>query len=229
MSGGAWYGLTTLLRRLPDRRGIAAFEFALTAPILISCVLAVVDLSNAILTWRRLTIAAESIAEIATEEAAQPAGNNLITQTQAWNAMTAAFAVLPTWQSQIGASTPNYAITLSSIVYTPTVAGCTTNCSYIANVAWSYPFTPGTIETRPCGIQQQVPNNQANSLTVLPVGIASASPILVADVATTFEPLFFAFITGPIQMLESAYLPPRIGTTSQYVVLAPPGTSCAGY
>jgi len=214
---------------LRDRRGVAAFEFALVAPILISCVLAVVDITNAVMTWRRLSIAAEEIAEIATETSAQPDGSNLITSTQVWQAMSAAFAVLPDWKGQIDA--PGYAITVSSIVFAQTDPTCTANCAYTANVAWSTAFSPGIIQTRPCGVQQQVPNDQANSQTVLPVGVAGPSPLLVVDVAYTFEPLFFAFLTGPVPMLRTAYLPPRIGSNTQYVVYSPSGTSvsCPGY
>lgn len=53
----------------------------------------------------------------------------------------------------------------------------------------------------------------------------------MVDIFYQFHPMFFTFITGPIPMLRSAYLPPRIGTNSQYVVYSPAGTSvtCPGF
>ena len=223
-------GRATAVRLREMRRGIAGMEFALIAPILVTLVIGVVDITDAIITWRHLSIAAEAVAEIATEMSAQPGGSNLITATQVWQASTAAFGIMPGWKSGLMAT--SYAITVSSVVIRPTVTGCTTACTYVAKVAWSVPFSPGITEIRtPCAVESQVANNLANSLTTLPVGVIGPSPLLVVDIFYEFQPMFVGFITGPIAMLRSAYLQPRIGTNAQYIVYSPSGTSvtCLGY
>jgi Flp pilus assembly protein TadG len=197
------------------RGGVAGLEFALVAPVLVTLFLGTIDLSGALLTARRMSVAAGSVAEIATAGAAQTQGMNVLTDVQAWQATTAAFALFPQWTDQIAAGT--FAITLSGVAFTATPAGCTQNCTYVAQVTWSVANELGAAQLRACGPLTSAPNADATSYTTLPagnflsIGNLGPTPLLVADIAFTFRPTFFGFLFGAIPMMQSAYISPRIG------------------
>ena len=152
--------------------------------------------------------------------------------------MAAASAVYPYLPSLMQPSPPAFGVTISSIVMTPTVSGCTSDCTYTAHVAWSGVFE-GTGQVRPCDTVQgtSVLNSVADtanpSPSTLPVDIYSAAPLLVVDVTYTFQPLFFTFITGNVVMAQSSYLSPRMGLTTAWVQYFPGSNDttglCAGY
>ena len=220
--------MRTKARRMLGRRGTAALEFALIAPLVITMVLGITDITRGVIARRHVSIAAQEIAEITTGMAAQTNLTNVLSTLQIWQASTAVFAVTPALLNATQAN--KYFVTVSSVQTTlPSTASasCTagmTGC-YKAQVVWSAPFIavtalPGWVSPRKCGWQTIVPNNQANALTQLPVGVVGPSPLVVVDVGYVFNPLFFKFITGPITMISSAYLPPRVGTTAQYVTVS---------
>jgi Flp pilus assembly protein TadG len=227
-------GRSGLLR---SRDGLAAIEFALVAPVMIAMIAGLYDLTNAFIAWRRVTAAALSIDEIATGEAASAGnGNNILSQTQAAAAASAVYPYLP---NLLQPSPPAFGVTLSSIVMTPTVSGCTSSCIYTAHVAWSGVFE-GTGQVRPCdsvkgtSIISSVSDTANPSPTTLPVDMFSAAPLLVVDVTYTFQPFFFRFITANITMAQSSYLSPRTGLTSAWIQYFPAGSNdttglCAGY
>jgi Flp pilus assembly protein TadG len=224
-------------RRFRSREGLAALEFALIAPILISMIAGLYDVTTAFIAWRRVTAAALAIGEIATGEASSTAvGINVLNQTQA---LAAASAVYPYLPNLLGGSPPGFGVTLSSIVMTPTPSGCTTACSYTAHVAWSGVFE-GTGTVRPCDTVQgtsvisSVSDTAPPSPATLPQDMFSPAPLLVVDVTYTFQPLFFTFITGNIAMAQTSYLSPRAGLITAWVQYYPGGQGdttglCAGY
>jgi Flp pilus assembly protein TadG len=221
---------------LRSREGVAALEFALIAPVMLAMLAGLYDLTTAFMAWRRVTAAALAIGKIATGEAASTsADTNTLSSTQT---LAAASAVYPYLPSLLQPSPPAFGVTISSIVMTPTVAGCTTSCTYTPHVAWSGVFA-GTGQVRPCDAVQgtsvisSASDTASPSSTTLPVHIYSAAPLLVVDVNYTFEPLFFQFVTSTV-MRQSAYLSPRTGTTSAWTKYSPAGAGdttglCAGY
>jgi Flp pilus assembly protein TadG len=210
-----------------DKRGVAALEFALIFPFLISILMGVYDITNLMIAWERLSSASNMTVEIATNFAAQPDTTNVLTSTQAWEATTAIYAYMPALKTG-----GNYSVTLTSVVMTPTPAFCTTNCQYIATTAWSVPLTQGNNVTRPCGVLISASANpNANLLSTLPSGIYGPSALMVADISYVYTPAFLSIFTGPITLHRSAYQPPRTGSPSQYVKYTPAGDShvCSGY
>jgi len=218
--------------------GVAALEFAMIAPILVMMVIGLYDLTTALIAWRRVTVAALSIAEIATGEAASVAlYTNTLSATQASAAASAVYPYLP---DLLRPSPPAFGVTISSIVMTlPSGSTCTTNCTYAAHVAWSGVFA-GTGQVRPCDRVQGTSDigwskdTDIPSPSTLPSGTNSAAPLLVVDVTYTFRPMFFTFIAGNIAMAQSSYLPPRTGLTSAWIQYLPSGPSdqtvlCTGY
>jgi hypothetical protein len=105
----------------------------------------------------------------------------------------------------------------------------TTQC-YHGYAAWSASYGANNTETdgnvgaptRPCDTAFiSTAAGSASSLTTLPMGVFGPYSLLVADVSYTWTPTFLTFITGPITFVESAYVPPRSGTTGQYVEYTP--------
>ena len=191
-----------------SRAGVAGLEFALVSPILLVLFLGTIDLSDALLTARRMSLAAGSIAEIATTSSAQTQALNVLTDVQAWQATTAAFAFFPGWTAKVSRQT--FAITVSAVVFTATPADCTQNCAYTAKIIWSVANNLGVAKLRACGPITMVPNTSPTTYDTLPAGDFGATSLLVADVSYTFQPTFFSFLIGDIPMMHSAYMSPRI-------------------
>lgn len=85
--------MITLLRRWrTDRRGVAAVEFALMLPILVILLIAIVEVSNLHLAGRKVTVAAQSAADLAAQEPFVTAGK-LADIIASVNAVMAPFAV----------------------------------------------------------------------------------------------------------------------------------------
>jgi Flp pilus assembly protein TadG len=200
------------------RRGLAGLEFALLAPILLTLFAGTVDVSSALLTYRRMGIAAAAVAEIASTGSAQSQALNLLTDVQAWQATTAPFVWFPQWTDAAAQGT--FAISVSLVTFTATPAGCAQNCGYVATVAWSVANNLGAVQLRPCGTLTMVPNGSTPSLTTLPAGDFGPTSLLVADISYTFRPLFLGFLVGDIALMRSSYFSPRIKND---VELVPPG------
>ena len=218
------------------RQGVAALEFALIFPVIVTMLTGFFDISNGYIASLRVNLCAQAIDQIATAEAAGSTTTNTINLSQISAAASAAYAYLPNLSS---ASSPAFAVTISAVAMTPTVSGCTSGCTYTAHVAWSgnYGGTLGTL--RPCDTVQgssvitQTTDTGTQSATTLPSDDYSAASLLVVDVTYTYTPTFFSFITSSITIRQSAYFAPRTGIADkpiQYVFAAPDSTTlCPGY
>lgn len=239
-------GFIAKLRR--GRRGTVAIEFAMVMPILVTAILGVVDTCRAIIAWQLLTSSAEAVAEIATAESAIPdsSGNYELSDAQVQDATTAIYAFMPALNTGDGGNDYSaFSVTLSAIQFT-TATTATASCpSGSACVMWSvvgsYSTNEGTfavasLQERVCGtaLTQNLPGSSP-SLTTLPTsGLTGVNSLIVADVQYQFTPLFVKFITGPISMFRTAYLPARVGSATPYVqYVAPTGAPtdffCPGY
>jgi Flp pilus assembly protein TadG len=224
-----WAGL----RR--SRGGLAALEFALLAPVLVTTCAGLYDLTSGFLAWQRVNMAALEIAQITTYEASANNNTNMnilnIAETQ--KATSAIYAYLP---DTLTAPTASFGVVVTSVVVTLQNPACTSSCSYIPNVAWSGRFQGGAGTTRACGASALgwVADTARSSATTLPTDLQQPQPVLVVDVYYTFKPQFFTFVTGNVVMMRSAYFPPRTGLPSDWVQYywagAPDLTAkCPGY
>jgi Flp pilus assembly protein TadG len=203
------------------RQGIAAVEFALVGMLLAVLLIGLYDLTNAYILWRRLTQAAQSISEITTKVAVQPDGTNKLTYSQAATAASAIYPLVPSTQTMPKSA---YGVAMTVVTFKATPPGCTTNCSYTGSPVWSATLE-GSQPGRSCGILTPVADGQAPSTTTLPADAFQATSILVVDVSATYVPTFLAFITGPLKLTRSAYLPPRSGTITDFILM----TDAASY
>ena len=204
---------------LHDQSGTPAIEFALIAPVMFTILAGSYDATQIFIAMRQVTSTAQEIVQIATEQAVQPDQSNALTVAQAKQAMTAIYAMIPRLKS--GADASRFSVTLSGIVFTANT-GCVVGgtCTYAGIVMWSVALpSPGQPVTRtPCGVVVQVGSDQQATINNLPVnGMTTLSSVVVADVSYTYQPLFSRFVTGPVTLQRTSFLPPRAGTPSQYV------------
>jgi Flp pilus assembly protein TadG len=212
-----------------DRCGLAALEFALVTPVLITLAMGLYDLVAATTTWWHLTQAAQAIGQIASSTAANPNQTNTLTKTQAYNASTAIYPLVPQLTSN---SASIFSVVLTGVVFTPTVAGCTASCQYTAAVAWSHTLL-GIAAARSCGALLSVADSAAPSPATLPADMFSSAPLLVVDVSFTFQPVFRTFVKAAFPMARTAYVPMRIGLDIQWMRYIDPAdpthAMCAGF
>jgi Flp pilus assembly protein TadG len=202
---------------------VAGLEFALVSPVLFTLLLGTIDLSDGLVTARRMAVAAGAVAQTGTVGAAQNKALNVLTDMQAWQATTAAFALFPGWTTKAAAH--NFAITLSAVNFTAAPLGCTQNCTYTAKVAWSVSNPLGAPQLRACGTLTKVPNTTPTSYATLPTGDFGPTSLLVADISATFTPNFFGFLIGDIPMMQSVYISPRVDNGIALLPAGGPGVS----
>ncbi len=202
-----------------DRRGVAALEFAMMAPVLLIMLMFMYDAANGWITWQRLTQASRSVAQIATLMAVNADGTNTLSHDQAWRASTAVYAAMP----ETFAAGATYGVTMTEVLFTGSKVRNAT--VYVANVAWSKTLL-GVAPRRLCGTLSVTGNTAASSLSTLPQDAFQAAPLLVVDVTYTFNPLFLGSLIGAIPMAWSAYLPVRSGTLDQTISYEDPLAGC---
>lgn len=218
-NGWLWPWSSPQHGRALDRRGVAALEFALTAPLLL-LLMGMYDLANGWIAMQRLTAATRSVGQIATLLAVNADGSNSLSHDQAWRASTAVYAAMP----ELLAAGSIHGVTMSEVVFTsgPDCAG--TSC--VANVAWST-LLLGTAPTRVCGTLTATDDAAKPDPALLPKKtFLQAAPLLVVDVTRTFTPMFLGVFTGSIPLASSAYLPVRSGTLDQTIRYEDPDPQC---
>jgi Flp pilus assembly protein TadG len=133
---------------LAEPRSVAAMEFALVAPILITLTLATYDLARALLIWQQINNAAEAIAEAAEKIAAN--NNSQLTMAQMNNAMSTIYAEVPGLNlgNGTGSFPGKFGVTLSEVVYlpfcttaVPSAATCSTTGYALTNGGIQQPYT----------------------------------------------------------------------------------------
>ncbi len=234
-----WYRLRYARTLLPARAATASMEFAIIAPAMGIFLMAVVDLSEAIIKYHLLNSTVQQTGLMASQLSIQADQTSVLTLPQLNEASSVIFAVfpglakLPTYSA--ANPHPPYAVTVSSVSFTPTQTGCSAglDCtSYTAAVSWSAPLTYGQPIYRACNTTSQVsPSadpviiNGAPS-TVPTAGIVSAlTNVLAVDVMYQYTPFFGRFI-GPITMRQSGYFNPRSYTSTKTTLVGTPANGC---
>jgi hypothetical protein len=197
-------------------------EFALIAPVMFILLTGSYDITQLLIARQQIISTAQQIVEIATELSIQPDQTTSLTVNQAYQAETAIYALMPRLRS--GSDTNKFSVTLSAAVFTATPASCTPNsgCS-VAKIAWSTMLSRSTLSpnvpiTRPCGVITQVAATQPVTINNLPTaGMTTLTSIVIADVTYVYQPLFSGFFMGSVTLNRTAFLPPRVGSATQYV------------
>ena len=209
-------------RLVRDDRGMAAVEFALILPLLLTIYLGGAELSQGLITTRKSTNVAVALSNLVAEQAA----GATLTDTEIADVFAAATAIMSPY------STASLKMTVSSVVfYHPT--GST---AFDAEPQWTITNNGGT--PRPCQFLTSVANNSNPSPTTMPTGIypaAGSAPAtaIVADVSYTYTPalggklLAWSSKASSLTFRHTTYMRPR----NQYLITysGATGTVCAAY
>jgi Flp pilus assembly pilin Flp len=229
------------------RRGAAALEFAVIAPVAVAMLMSVYDISRALIAWQQTCSAAEGVVQAAFKlSVVTDPTVTALSSTQMQSAMSTIYAAMPGLNlgNGTGSFPGAYSVTLSSIVFVPLCAassGCATQTPY---TLWSTSLSEGgtkllTSVARSCGALTSVASlsNSSTRLTQMlnPILVSGGTsmtlvPQLVADVQYTYTPLFSLFV-GTVTFWATAALPAPINGTVQevtYNTTAPAGsvTTC---
>ena len=213
--------------------GVAALEFALIAPMFGILIMGTFDTAKAVILWAQVQNTAHLVATSATNVSVINSDRSTtLSAAAAQQSMSLIYAEMPWVRSTVEQG--QRSVTLTSIEFKPSTVACTQttgqNC-YIANVAWSVAYTGGQAGNaaqfqqnasvlRGCGSLSQITPTAVipaglNSYNVLrTANVTQPDAILVADVHYRYTPMFFRFVTGPLDFYATYYTPVRIGPTN---------------
>jgi Flp pilus assembly protein TadG len=209
------------------RQAIAAAEFALILPLLVTLMLGSVEAARLITFARNVTQVAATAVEMLSEN-----GTGTVNYIDLHFVQDSTMVIFPqilqdaaqkgiTWNNDVS-------ISMASIIFTPNPSTCTSNCNYIANVVWN-----SGPSKRACGVTlTQVPDISSPSKTTLPTDVFGPGSIIVVDIVFSYTPIFGLGLFGTIPITRSAYLAPRYVPLIKYAVISGDdgiGAECPGY
>lgn len=218
--------------------GSAAIEFALVYPVLFLLLAGSFELTRAVNSARRITTVASSIATMIASDA-----KGSISSTDLHYAFDSAMITFPDVLADSAAKgiawSSDISISMAGVVFTPTVPGCKSQCTYKANIVWT-----GGAATRSCGstltsmsdtdtaTPTTLPSNLYTPIAI-PAGGFNPPPFaVVVDVAYTWTPAVFSRQFGTATIRRSAYLTSRYASKINYTKLSDDdafGKQCPGY
>lgn len=175
-----------LSRLKHDRRGVAAVEFALIAPIMIALYLGGVELTRLIGVDRKVSLASRVAADLVARESAAVTDTSLTTVCKGTLAMLNPFP------------TNALSITISSIL---------TDNNGKSTIGWTRVFSNGNCASSAAGTGPLA----AGSTVTLPAGIAvNGASLISASTSYDYATLFNTVIdTATVKLGEQSYMRPR--------------------
>lgn len=202
------------------RGAVAAIEFAIIFPVLLIFMLGGGEAARYVNASRQLTNLAYSEANLVAERPSTTAGatmtaNDVIFVQQATPVIFPEILKDAARQGTTWSADQHFLFTISSVVFSPTVTGCTSGCTYKGAVAWSLyqgGLSTATVASklRSCSVAPvSVPDSQQPSLTTLPADVFTSGSLIVVDLAYTYTPVFGSAFFHSVTLHRSAYLQPR--------------------
>lgn len=208
-------------RRLgADRRGVAAVEFALILPLMLTLYLGTSELTQGVMASRKATLVARALSDLV----GQLAAGNAMTDTEATNIFNAATAVMSPFP------TSSLKMTITSVEF---VANAAATNKYDAKPRWTIIRNGGT--ARPCAKLTAVANTVKPASTNMPNGMYQSGSIIVADVSYTYDPPFgkalleWSQTASVVNMSQTTYMRPRNQTLIGISTGVTGATTCAAY
>lgn len=210
--------------------GIAALEFGLIAPFAIYTLLAAGDIGNALSMERRLTNAADTIAQIISQQSTNGTIATSITDANIVTAFNSIMVTFPdvfhdaaskglVWEADIQPIVSSVIFgTQSQCVVSITSSTALPNCT-TATAVWSAGFNYGSSFTtmRPCGpMTLEQASTPSLSYSTMPSGLYLPGSVIVVDITYVFTPNWTRWLTGPFTIHRSAYIQPRFFTQIPY-------------
>ena len=216
--------LTSILCLWRSRRGTAAVEFALIAPVALLLYAGAAEVSDGVIASRRVMSVSKTLVDLValqgttTQSTSTPTPGNAVSATTLSSLLTSAATLMAPEPAA------PLTMTITAVDVTNTAQG--TCCS--ALVRWS--FTQGG-QLRPCAVQMTaLPSSSDYAPTqipsaLLPYGTQLPSPlsVLIADVSYTYQSILSQTVLkfAPV-MQQSEYMLPR--ATGQVATSALPAS-----
>lgn len=195
--------LYTLKARASDlascTRALAAVEFALIVPFLVTLLVGTLELSRYMGVLKRIQNAASDIA------LAVSASDQELSGTTLWKIYNMVPILIPDVTTDVRLSDAPDAwyrlakMNISFINVTNISPSCGSDCRQEARVAWSYGY-----ERRSCGLV----TSRSEAPVPKQYGTSKPSNLVSVELRYGFEPLFMKFLP-PREILEVVYVPPR--------------------
>ena len=195
------------------RSAVAALEFAIIMPVLVIFMLGGAEVARFVYVSRTMTNLANSLATLVAERTTALNFNDIVFDFYS-TVVTSPFLLS---DAASRGTTWNYdvALTMSSVIFTPTKSGCTSGCTYTGQVAWS--VNSPIAAQRSCTVAPVPAADTAPpSLATLPKDAFTAGSMIVADVVYNYTPIFGSGIFSNFTIRRSFYLQPRYQTSISY-------------
>lgn len=206
---------------LSDCSGTSAIEFALLVPLLVLMLFGTVELHRYILHTRQIAAAAAAVATMIAQRGEGYSASE--TPSMEFDLVPHMFPALNPvgspffWWRRLG-------FQIRHVVFTPTVAGCTSSCTYQANLAWQW-GTGGVT----CGLVPAAAAGATPTSGTIPAAAFGPGSMTVVDFQYNFEPLLGSTIVPTKTIVAQAlaatrFASPYIDNQSTLNV-----TRCPGY
>jgi Flp pilus assembly protein TadG len=207
-----WRFMAGLARRIrDDRGGVAAVEFAIILPLMLTMYVGTVEVTKGVMANRKVNLVSRTLSDLIAQ---QP------TSTQSTSTPSPSNAVqMSTVTDILGASTaimsPYPVTTLTMTVSAIDILNKSNGQCCDAKVRWSY-TQGGTL--RPCttpltqvaATVTAAPTNIPTSLIPTTTTLSSPQYLIIADVFYVYQPLFSAtFLNWANGMSRTSYMVPR--------------------
>ncbi|MEI9984629.1 MAG: TadE/TadG family type IV pilus assembly protein [Aliidongia sp.] len=217
--------------------GIAALEFALLAPVMIYTLLVAADVAHGLTISRRLTNAADVIAQLVSQQTTNGQVQGTITDVDLLGDFASIITTFPDVLTDAGLQFESWQTDIqpivTSVAFGPTTSPPSPNCTVtspqdppisptctVATAIWSAGFISTKFATtRACGLSQLLPavsNFATPSLSTIPPGLYIPGTVIVVDITYVFRPTFTEWLTGPFTFQRTAYIAPRFFTELSY-------------
>jgi Flp pilus assembly protein TadG len=211
-----------IARARDEQSGIAAVEFALILPLMLTLYIGTAELTNAIMASRKETLVSRTLSDLVAQ---QPASTNIGDSD-----FTSIFAAATAIMSPFSAT--NLKMTITSVEFVAN-SKAASGTGYDAKPRWTVTQNGGT--KRPCAVLTMVANTATPSSTTMPTGIYQSGSVIVADTSYTYTPAFgssfMSWDSSGITFSHTTYMRPRNTTLITYSSTSPPATAtiCATY
>ncbi len=213
--------------------GVAALEFAIALPILMTLMLSGIQLVTYVNAVRKVELVANSISEMISQ-AAPPTGSSTATVTTADLSFASDSAVvifpylLKDAKTQGVTAGSNISINYASVQFTQILTTCAGQADqslcYAAKVGWTSSGIPGS-NYRPC-LPLQLPSDDTtvpNRFT-LPRSVFGPGSLIAVDIVFNFKPTFGSGFIPSVRIARSVYIQPRYASLINFNTAGSNGT-----